>query len=125
MLTSARGNPISLTSRNQNKDKTKFIYDLNIFQMEQLNSDGEYEHFGPWYIHIYEYDGNTTEEVCNPIQLTYEETSALICDDPYFLDEVDVWYGLEGFMRDKWEVMSDGLKRVFESLPKYKEEVLF
>lgn len=114
-----------LASRNQNKDKTKYIYDLNIFQMEQLNSDGEYEHFGPWYIHIYEYNGNTTEEVCNPIQLTYEETSALICDDPYFLDEVDVWYGLEGFMRDKWEAMSDGLKRVFESLPKYKEEVLF
>lgn len=114
-----------LASRNQNKDKTKYIYDLNIFQRELLNGDGEYEHMGPWYIHIYEYNDGNVEELSNPIQLTYEETSALICDDPYFLDEVDVWYGLEGFMRDKWEVMSDGLKRVFESLPKYKEEVLF
>ena len=114
-----------LATRSKNTNKTKYIYDLNISQQEQLNSDGEYEHMGPWYIHIYEYNGNTTEEVMNPIQLTYEETSALICDDPYFLDEVDVWYGLEGFMRDKWEVMSDGLKRIFENLPKYKEETLF
>jgi hypothetical protein len=119
----ARGMDLSLTTltRNKNADKDRFIYDLNIFQREQLNSDGEYAHFGPWYIHIYEYTGNTVEEVSNPVQLTYEETSALICDDPYFLDEVDVWYGLEGFMKDKWDVMSDSLKLIFETLPKYKK----
>jgi hypothetical protein len=106
-------------------DKTKYIYDLNIFQKELLNGDGEWEHMGPWYIHIYEYTGQTTEEVTEPIELTYEETSALICNDPYFLDEVDVWYGLEGFVMEKWDDISDRLKYIFECLPKYKEEVLF
>jgi hypothetical protein len=114
-----------LETRSKNTDKTKFIYDLNIYQLEQLNSDGEYEHMGPWYIHIYEYNDRTTEEVCNPIQLTTDEYNNLIANDPYFEDEVDVWYGLEGFMRDKWDAMSDGLKRVFENLPKFKDEVLF
>jgi hypothetical protein len=116
---------MSLVSRNKNKDSTKFIYDLNIFQMEQLNGDGEYEHMGPWYIHIYEYEGGTTFEVSEPIELTYEETSALISNDPYFLDEVDVWYGLEGFVFEKWDALTDRLKLTFECLPKYKEEVLF
>lgn len=111
--------------RSNTAELTKFIYDLNIFQQEQLNGDGEYEHMGPWYIHVYEYNGYTTEEVMEPIELTYEETSALICDDPYFLDEVDVWYGLEGFMLEKWDAISDRLKYVFECLPKYQEEVLF
>jgi len=92
----------TLESRNKNKDKTKFVYDLNIFQLEELDADGEYRHMGPWYIHVYEYDGHTTEEVTEAIELTYEETSALICNDPYFLDEVDVWYGLEGFVMEKW-----------------------
>ena len=119
------GNDMSLATRSRHVDSTKFIYDLNIFQMEQLNGDGEYEHMGPWYIHIYEYTGGTTEEVTAPIELTYEETSALIADDPYFLDEVDVWYGLEGFVMEKWDQLSDRLKRTFECLPKYKEEVLF
>jgi hypothetical protein len=115
----------TLENRNHNKDKTRYIYDLNIFQMEQLDADGEYKHFGPWYIHIYEYTGQTVEEVTAPIELTYEETSALISDDPYFLDEVDVWYGLEGFVMEKWDALTDRLKYAFECLPKYKEEVLF
>jgi hypothetical protein len=118
------GNDISLATRNKNADNTKFIYDLNIFQMEQLDADGEYRHMGPWYIHIYEYNGATTEEVTAPIELTYEETSALISNDPYFLDEVDVWYGLEGFVMEKWDQLTDRLKYAFECLPKYKEEVL-
>lgn len=111
--------------RSQNKDKTKFIYDLNIYQLEQLDADGEYRHMGPWYIHVYEYEDGNIEEVTVPFELTYEETSALICDDPYFMDEVDTWYGLEGFMFEKWNLLSDRLKLVFEMLPKYKEEVLF
>ncbi len=114
-----------LETRNKNKDKTKIIYDLNIYQLEELDADGEYRHLGPWYIHVYEYDGNTTEEVTVPFELTYEETSALICNDPYFLDEVDTWYGLEGFVFEKWDMLSDRLKMIFECLPKYKEEVLF
>ena len=120
------GKNVSMVTRSQNTDKTKFIYDLNIFKRELLNGDGEWEHMGPWYIHIYEYTGQTIEEVTEPIELTAEEADSLINNDPYFQDhEPDLWYGLEGFMFDKWDAMSDNLKRIFECLPKYKEEVLF
>jgi hypothetical protein len=109
-------------TRNKNSNRERYIYDLNVFKRELLNGDGEYEHMGPWYIHIYEYDGSTTEEVSEPIQLTDEEARVLIDNDPYFQDhEPDLWYGLEGFMLDKWDAMSDSLKYVFEMLPKYKD----
>ena len=116
----------TLESRNKNADRDKFIYDLNIFKRELLNGDGEYEHMGPWYIHIYEYTGQTVEEVAEPIELTYEEASALIENDPYFQDhEPDLWYGLDGFVFEKWDALTDRLKYMFECLPKYKDEVLF
>jgi hypothetical protein len=111
-------------TRNKNKGNTEIIYDLNIYQLEQLDADGEYCHMGPWYIHVYEYDGNTTEEVTAPIELTQEEFNNLLKDDPYY-DEPDVWYGLQGFALEKWDMLSDRLKMVFDCLPKYKEEVLF
>jgi len=126
MLTSARGKNISMVTRNKNKDKTRYIYDLNIFKRELLNGDGEYEHMGPWYIHIYEYNDGNVEELSNPIQLTMDEYNKLIKDDPYFQDhEPDLWYGLEGFLFEKWDAISDRLRYIFECLPKYKEEVLF
>jgi hypothetical protein len=100
------------------------VYDLNIFQEELENSDGSWEHQGPWYIHIYEYDDRTTEEVSEPIELTAEETANLITNDAYFENEVDVWYGLEGFVQDKLNVMSDRLRNIFECLPKEREEAL-
>ena len=114
----------TLESRNQNKDKTQIIYDLNIYQLEQLDADGEYRHFGPWYIHVYEYENGNIEEVTAPIELSQDEYNSLISNDPYF-DEPDVWYGLEGFVFEKWDQLDDRLKMVFECLPKYKEEVLF
>ena len=110
--------------RTNSIDKTKFIYDLNIYQLEELDADGEYRYMGPWYIHVYEYTGNTTEEVSVPIELTQDEYNNILRDDPYY-DEPDVWYGLDGFMFEKWNNLSDRLKFIFESLPKYKEEVLF
>jgi hypothetical protein len=110
--------------RTNSIDKTKFIYDLNIYQLEELDADGEYRYMGPWYIHVYEYTGNTTEEVSVPIELTQDEYNNILRDDPYY-DENDVWYGLDGFMFEKWNNLSDRLKFIFESLPKYKEEVLF
>ena len=112
--------------RSKTADLTKYIYDLNIFKRELLNGDGEWEHMGPWYIHIYEYTGKTTEELGEPIELTAEEASNLIENDPYFQDhEPDLWYGLDGFVFEKWDAISDRLKLIFECLPKYKEEVLF
>jgi hypothetical protein len=115
-----------MLTRSKTDGLTPYVYDLNIFQRELLGSDGQYRHGGPWYIHIYEYDDGNVEELSNPIQLTWDEYNNLIANDPYFQDhEPDLWYGLEGFLFEKWDAMSDGLKRVFESLPKYKEEVLF
>lgn len=115
-----------LESRNKAKDLTPYVYDLNIFQREELDADGEYRHMGPWFIHIYEYTGQTTEEVTEPIELTQNEYDSLIRDDPYFQDhDPDLWYGLDGFIFEKWDSISDRLKQVFECLPKYKEEVLF
>jgi hypothetical protein len=119
------GMSLNTLTRNKSQDKTKIIYDLNIYQLEQLDADGEYRFFGPWYIHVYEYTGSTTEEVTVPFELTQDEYNNLIASDSYFDDEVDTWYGLEGFVFEKWDLLSDRLKMVFECLPKYKEEVLF
>jgi hypothetical protein len=113
-----------LETRSRNKDKTEIIYDLNIYQLELENEDGTFEHQGPWYIHVYEYENSNIEEVTAPIELTVDEYNNLIKDDPYY-NELDVWYGLQGFVFEKWDMLSDRLKMVFECLPKYKEEVLF
>jgi hypothetical protein len=109
-----------MLTRNKNKDKIEIVYDLNIYQLEQLDADGEYRHMGPWYIHVYEYVDGNIEEVTAPIEVTTDEYNSLIANDPYF-DEVDVWYGLEGFLKDKWDLLDDRLKMVFECLPKHKE----
>jgi hypothetical protein len=110
-------------------------YDLNIFQRElEVGLDADafpiYEHSGPWYIHIYqvnEYQGATThEELGEPIELTQAETNNLILNDPYFQDhEPDLWYGLNGFIADKDDMLSDRLRAIFYGLPTYAEEVLF
>ena len=113
-----------LASRAKHKNLTPYIYDLNIYQLEQLDADGEYKYMGPWYIHVYEYNGSTTEMVSDPIELTQDEYDNILRDDPYY-DESDVWYGLDGFLFEKWDVLSDRLKWHFECLPKYQEEVLF
>jgi hypothetical protein len=115
-----------LESRGSTAELTRIIYDLNIFKRELEQSDGSYEHAGPWYVHIYEYEDSNIEEVSEPIELTAEESASLIENDPYFQDhEPDLWYGLDGFMFEKWDAMTDRLKAIFEGLPKYKEEVLF
>lgn len=112
---------------------TEFDYDLNIFQRELevgLDADGFaiYEYGGPWYIHIYQvnsYQGASVhEELGEPIELTPNETNNLILNDPYF-DEADTWYGLNGFLADKDELLSDRLRSIFYGLPVYEEEVLF
>lgn len=112
--------------RSKTKDLNKFDYDLNIFQREYQMEDGSWDYQEPWFVHIYEYERGNHEEHGVPIELTSEEANSLINNDPYFQDhEPDLWYGLEGFMFDKWDAMSDRLKYIFESLPKFKEEVLF
>jgi len=115
-----------MLTRSKAKALTKFDYDLNIFKREQMDAHGQYAHFGPWYIHVYMCEDGSSQELGDPIKLTNEESAVLIDNDPYFQDhEPDLWYGLEGFMFEKWDVMSDRLKFIFEGLPKYQEEVLF
>lgn len=104
---------------------TEFDYDLNIFQRELLNAEDEYEHAGPWYIHIYECEPGNHWELGEPIELTPTETNNLITNDSYFDGEPDVWYGLNGFLADKDSLLSDRLRNIFYGLPVYKEEVLF
>lgn len=108
---------------------TEFDYDLNIFQREYEIDDAQFEYREPWYIHIYQvnsYQGATVhEELGEPIELTPQEANNLIKTDPYFRDEVDTWYGLNGFIADKDDLLSDRLKSIFYGLPTYTEEVLF
>ncbi len=105
---------------------TEFDYDLNIFQREYEIDDAQFEYREPWFIHIYEVDGAGHSELGEPIELTQSEANNLINNDPYFKDhEPDLWYGLNGFIADKEELMSQRLKDIFYGLPTYKEEVLF
>ena len=105
---------------------TEFDYDLNIFKRELLNAENEYEHAGPWYIHIYEVDGAGHQELGEPIELTEIESNSLIESDPYFQNhEPDLWYGLSGVIADKDHLLSQRLKDIFYGLPTYKEELLF
>lgn len=104
---------------------TKYDYDLNIFMKEEQGPDGTYDHVEPWYLHIYEAEPGMHYEHGEPIQLTETEANSLIKTDPYFDGQVDAWYGLEGFIRDKAHLLSDRLKELFYRLPVYKEEVLF
>jgi len=109
---------------------TEFDYDLNIFQREyEVGLDADafpiYEHKAPWFIHIYEVDGAGHSELGEPIELTPTESNNLINNDTYFDNEVDTWYGLNGFIADKDSLLSDRLRRIFYGLPTYREEVLF
>lgn len=108
---------------------TKFDYDLNIFQREYEIDDAQFEYREPWFIHIYQvnsYQGASThEELGVPIELTPQEANNLIKNDPYFRNEVDTWYGLDGFLADKKDLLSDRLRAIFYGLPVYAEEVLF
>ena len=102
-------------------------YDLNIFQREYEVPDTRladpsqgtmWVKQKPWYLHIYEFDGQNIEEVSEPIELTEEESAQLIDNDPYFQDhDPDLWYGLTGFVLDKQDQLSPRLKAVFETLP--------
>ncbi len=115
-----------LAKRNKNADKRPIDYDLNIFIPEQLDEGGD-SVYDPanWHIHVYVHADGAQDEWDDPIQLTAEEIRALgLNKDPYFRDEVDTWYGLEGFRYEYWDKMSDRLKMYFDRLPKYYEDLI-
>jgi hypothetical protein len=117
--------------RNKNKDKTAIDWDLNIYMPEEFNPDAEYPedqyYYDPasWRIHVYHYTEIGHMEWDEPLILTAEEIQVLGFNrDSYFKDEVDVWYGLDGFRREYWSKMSDRLKMYFDALPKYYEDIV-
>jgi hypothetical protein len=111
--------------RNKNAGKTLIDYDLNIFIPEELDEDQE-SFYDPtnWKIHVYVYRNGGHQEFASPIDLNVHEIRSLgLNKDHYFKDEVDTWYGLDGFRKDYWNKMSDRLKMYFDSLPKYEEDL--
>lgn len=129
IATTAKGMDMSLdtlTKRNKNADKTLIDYDLNIYIPEEYDADTDdyYQDPANWRIQVYHVTGLGHAEWDNPILLSSEEIASLGFNrDPYFKDETDTWYGLEGFRMDYWSKMSDRLKKYFDSLPKYYEDI--
>ena len=116
-------------TRNQNKDKTKIDYDLNVFQQEFLSEDAdtgemEYDYAGPWYIHVYKYQAHGGHvEVSEPFALTDSEAGALcLGQEGTYFDYPDSWYGMDGFLKDYWDCLSDRVRQYLESFPKYEED---
>lgn len=116
----------TLERRNKNYNKTLIDYDLNIYMPEELDEAGEsYWDPASWRIHVYVTDNHGHEEWDEPIVLTAEEIISLGFNrDEYFINEVDVWYGLDGFRFEYWDKMSDRLKMYFDRLPKYYEDMI-
>lgn len=116
----------TLAKRNKNAHKTPIDWDLNIYMPEELDAGGNsYWDPASWKIHVYKcYDGGS-DEWGIPIELTAEEIRGLgLNQDSYFRDEVDTWYGLDGFRVEYWDRMSDRLKLHFETLPRYLEDLI-
>ena len=112
--------------RNKNAGKTLIDWDLNIFMPEEWDEEKDDSYYDPasWMIHLYAHRDNDHNEWDDPIGLTAEEIQSLgLNRDPYFKDEVDVWYGLAGFRKDYWSKLSDRLKEYFDRLPKYWEDL--
>lgn len=106
---------------------TLIDYDLNIYHVEEEVSEGVWEYTDQWYLDIYEYlqthTGSDLRHVTGPFPLTELERSALGLGGPDW--DSDSWYGMWGFLKDYDAVITDRLRGILESLPKYVEDVLF
>lgn len=110
--------------RNKNAGKQLIDYDLNIYMPEELDQSGTYYHDpANWWIHVYVVDYHSHEEWDEPFRLTAEEIVSLGLNHPNAFD-ADSWYGLDGFRHDYWDKMSDRLKKYFDELPKYYEDLI-
>jgi hypothetical protein len=110
--------------RNKNANKTKIDYDLNVFQEELEQADGNFEYAGPWYIQVYKYtNADGPRELAEPFALISSEEDALcLGQEGTYFDYQDSWYGLDGFLQDYWDCLSDRVKQYLESFPKYEED---
>jgi hypothetical protein len=115
---------VMLATRNKNANKTKIDYDLNVFQLEQLQDDDTFAYSGPWYIQVYKYTSTDgPRDIAQPFALTQSETDALcLGQEGTYFDYEDSWYGMQGFLQDYWDCLSDRVKQYLESFPKYEED---
>lgn len=90
-------------------------WDLNIYKDPSEETDF-------WFIAPYVYEDGSSSEYGESFMLTKAEEFTLRHNDDYF-DEDDVWYGMKGFLFDKWDSLSDRLRFLLESLPKYTEDL--
>jgi hypothetical protein len=112
--------------RNKNRGKELVDYDLNIYMPEEFDESLDDYFFDPasWRIQVYIHKDGDQNVWDDPIVLTAEEIQSLGFNrDEYFKNEVDTWYGLEGFRLAYWHKMSDRLKEYFDRLPKYWEDI--
>lgn len=112
--------------RNKNAGKELIDWDLNIFMPETYYEDIDDYGYDPacWRIHVYVCKDGSHDEWDDPIVLTADEIQSIGFNrDSYFKDEVDVWYGLDGFRTEYWSKFSDRLKEYFDKLPKYWEDL--
>jgi len=112
---------------------TMFDYDLNIYHMEEevgLDADGFpiYEYTDQWYVDIYDYTtndygGGQMEHVTGPFKIASQQRDLLQLGEEGWDD--DSWYGMWGFLADYDGKLLPELLSILQSLPRYREEVLF
>jgi hypothetical protein len=115
--------------RNKNAHKTLIDYDLNIYMPEELDeSKDSYWDPASWRIHVYivsnAKNGYGHEEWDEPIRLTADEIVQLGFNQDEEFSDPDSWFGLDGFRLHYWDKMSDRLKKYFDELPKYYEDIV-
>lgn len=101
--------------RPRSNGKEQIDWDLNIYKDPSEETDF-------WFIAPYVYDKGNSSEYGEHFMLTMSEMFLIKLKDNYF-DEDDVWYGMRGFLFDYWDHLSDRLRFILESLPKYTEDL--
>lgn len=117
---------MSLTMyRNQNRDKTRIDYDVNVYVREEVGEHGDsYWNQDHWYLHVYDYNDGAHEEVSVPFLLTPAESFAMNFVGRNDVDGgLDCWMSMEYLMSNYWDVMSDRVKEYLEGFPKYYEDI--
>ena len=112
--------------RNPNYGKTLIDYDVNVYVLEDYNSETKESFWNTdqWYLHVYDYNDGCHEEVSTPYLLTAEESFAMNFLGMDDIDEgLDGWLSMDHILTEYREQMSDRIREYLESFPKYKEDV--
>jgi hypothetical protein len=112
--------------RNKNAHKTKIDYDVNVYVLEDFNSETHESTWNTdqWYLHVYDYNNGDPEEVSQSYLLTKEEAFAMNFENTGDIDAgLDGWMSMDHLMTNYWEQMSDRVKYYLEQFPRYKEDI--